>query len=116
MEFCRKCKVIKDHKSTNADPLIFEKGDTLGVGKEYSQNPNWPNWIECTSDKGQRGWVPKQYLKVSGKTGTALCDYTANELNVKVGDEITIYKFANGWAWAKSSKDEYGWVPIENIT
>jgi len=59
--------------------------------------------------------VPKQYLKIDGKTGIALKPYSANELSVKEGNEIIALKFENGWAWSKNSNCEYGWVPIRNI-
>ena len=49
---------------------------------------------------------PEQCLAISGDTGTLLCDYSAHELNVNVGDEITVYKAINGWAWSKNSRDE----------
>jgi len=109
-------KIIKNHKSSFPDPIIIKKGEKVSVGREYSEDPNWPNWIECESLEGKKGWVPKQCLSISSDTGTALCDYSANELNVKIGDEIIVYKLLNGWAWSQNSKGEYGWVPIKNIS
>jgi len=56
------------------------------------------------NQEGKKGWAPKQYLKISGDTGTALCDYSANELNVKAGDKITVYKLVNGWVPTRNIK------------
>lgn len=108
-------KVIKNHKSSFQDPIILKKGEKVIIGKGYSEDPDWPDWVECISQEGKKGWVPKQYLKISGDTGTALCDYSANELNIKAGDKIRVYKLVNGWAWSKNSIQEYGWVPTRNI-
>jgi len=108
-------KIIKEHFSSFSDPITLKKNDKVFVGREYSENPDWPNWIECEMKNGKKGWVPKQYLKLQGNSAISLCDYSANELNVKIGDEISIYKFENGWAWSTNSVGEFGWVPLKNI-
>jgi hypothetical protein len=108
-------KIIKDHKSSFPDPIILKKGEKVFVGQEYSEDPDWPGWIECKTKSGKKGWVPKQYLKISRDAATVLCDYNANELNVKAGEEVMVYEFVNGWAWSKKSTGEYGWIPVRNI-
>ena len=108
-------RIIKDHKSAFPDPIILKKGEKVFVGEEYSDDPDWPGWIECKTRIGKKGWVPKQYLKISGDAAIVLCDYNANELDVKVGDEVVVYEFINGWAWSKKSTGEHGWIPIRNI-
>ncbi|MGB9442593.1 MAG: SH3 domain-containing protein [Desulfobacterales bacterium] len=108
-------KLIKEHISSFPDPIALKKGDKVFVGREYSENPDWPNWIECKTQNGKKGWIPKQYLKLQGNSAIALCDYSANELNVKIGDEISIHKCENGWAWSANSVGEFGWVPLNNI-
>ena len=40
-------KLIKEHISSFPDPIALKKGDKVFVGREYSENPDWPNWIEC---------------------------------------------------------------------
>ena len=111
----KKYRVIKAYKSESKDPIILKKGENVIIGREYTEDPDWPGWIECTNKKGKKGWVPKQYLRISGCAGHALFGYSTNELNVKIGDEITVYEFVNGWAWSKNSMGEYGWIPIKNI-
>jgi hypothetical protein len=53
--------------------------------------------------------------KVFVGSAITLCDYSANELNVKIGDEISIHKYENGWAWSANSIGKFGWVPLNNI-
>ena len=111
----KRFQVIKDHQSSFPDPIILKKGDKVAVGREHLEEPDWPNWVECKSPDGKMGWAPKQYLTISDDTGIALRDYSGNELNVRVGEEIIVYKTLNGWAWARNSVGQYGWVPLRNI-
>lgn len=107
--------IIKEHISSFPDPITLKKGDIVLAGAEYSDNPDWPYWVECKTKHGKTGWVPRQYLKMHDNSATILCDYSANELNVQIGDEITIHKCENGWAWATEASGEFGWVPLSNI-
>lgn len=108
-------KVITDHSAPADEPLVLAKGDIVSVGREYREDPEWPDWIACTHPNGRTGWVPKQYLNISGTQGTARYDYSSVELNVKPGDVLVLHRFANGWAWAENATGNYGWVPIRNI-
>jgi uncharacterized protein YraI len=112
----RTYRVIKEHISTYPDPIVLKKGERIVVGMEYDKDPEWEGWIWCENINGKKGWAPKQYLKIAGNTGIVRCDYSANELTVKVGEEIIVYKTENGWAWSRNSIGELGWVPLKNIT
>jgi len=111
----KNCLIVQAHKSSFPDPIILKKGEKVSIGSEYLEDPDWPNWIECKNQRRKKGWVPKQYLKISGNTSIILRDYSAKELDVKIGDEITVYRFQNGWAWSKNSTGEFGWVPLKHI-
>jgi Variant SH3 domain len=108
-------KVITDHLSSASEPLVLAKGDIVRIGREFKEDPEWRDWIACTDQNGSTGWVPKQYLDISGNQGTALHDYSAAELNVTSGDVVIIHRMANGWAWSEKTTGERGWIPIRNI-
>lgn len=108
--------VIEAYTKSAADPITFSKNDALIVGNVYQDDPEWPCWIWCChSITGKAGWVPQQYLRIQGRQGIALCDYSANELTVQPGDTLHVYAQENGWAWAQSTSGEYGWVPLRHI-
>jgi hypothetical protein len=107
--------VIKAYRASSLNPIVLNQGDTVRVGKKYTEDPDWPGWIECESSSGVKGWVPEQYLAVSGVSGTALCDYSARELTVAPGDGIMVHNILNGWAWAQDANQAYGWVPLRNL-
>ncbi len=110
-----KYKVIKGRKSDYPNPIKIQKNEIVSVGEEYTENENWQNWIECTNKENITGWVPKQILKIEKDSAIVLEDYSANELNIKIDEEIEIIKILNGWAWSKNSDNEFGWIPLENI-
>jgi hypothetical protein len=110
-----KHKVIKDRKSDYPNPIELKKNEIVSVGEEYTDNENWSNWIKCTNQKNISGWVPKQILKMEQSTAIVLENYSANELNIKTDEEVEVIKILNGWGWSKNSRDELGWIPLENI-
>jgi hypothetical protein len=111
----RICGVIKKHRSSYPKPLALKAGDKVTTGKIFTENSQWQNWRWCSSQDGREGWIPEQYLNISGQVGTILCDYSGNELDVDLDEQISVYKIVNGWAWAKNSAGEFGWVPLQNI-
>ncbi len=106
------CKVIADYESAYPDEFSVGKGEILRIGKK--DNP-WPGWIWCTRSDGESRWLPNSYLEIYGVNGKALFDYSAVELTVRVGDELTVLKEVNGWFWCTNSQGENGWVPSESV-
>ena len=108
--------VRKEHKSNYPNPLILHKGDKVLLGKEYSNNPNWKNWVWCQKIGSENtGWVPKQIIQITNDTGIVLEDYSANELNVQKNEKVTALRELNGWIWCLNSHGKKGWVPKENL-
>jgi len=111
----KKYKIIKERTSDYPNPIELKKNETVIVGEEYFGNKDWVNWIKCTNHKNITGWVPKQILKIEKDTAVVLEDYSANELNINIDEEVEIIKTINGWAWSRKSKNEIGWIPLESI-
>jgi len=105
-------RVITDYDSAYPDPFFARKGDRLTIGKKDSP---WPGWLWCTTTGGESRWLPKSYLEIKGEIGTVLYDYSAVELTVRVGEQLTIIKEAEGWYWCTNSRDLTGWVPGECV-
>lgn len=115
MNAMRIVRVIKDHKGEFATPLITKTGETLEGQEKETQ---WDGWLWCKNSAGTQGWVPKAYLEPLPKEAgrfKILKDYTAKELNVKVGEELIILLEESGWAWVRTPLGDEGWVPLENL-
>lgn len=109
--------VTKQHTSNYPNPIKLCEGQYVIVGEKYNGNENWDNWIYCyTIDKRLEGWVPEQIVKIQDKQGLILEDYSAKELDIKVGEQLIKHKELNGWFWVERiSTLEEGWVPMENV-
>lgn len=106
---------IGKHRSEFPEPITFAKGARLVVGEKYEGPEGWDNWHFCSTADRQEGWVPAQIIEwIDAGNGRAVEDYTARELNINEGDELTVSKAMNGWVWCcRASDNQTGWVPLE---
>ena len=108
--------VIKKHTSNYPNPLCVIKGEKVKVGRRYTGNKDWANWIYCVKlDKSQEGWVPEQIIAISEHLGTLLEDYTAKELTINKGEKVIGAQELNGWIWCEGSSINSGWIPKSNL-
>lgn len=105
-------RVKKSYGGSSEDPLIVRKGDRLRFERRRSE---WPGWIWCTSDSGKTGWVPESWVKLEGQACIMTRDYSAFELTVSTGDELSATVIESGWAWVTNSLGESGWVPLNHL-
>jgi hypothetical protein len=78
--------VISSHEPQYPNPIEFRLGDFVRIGR---QDDAFPGWIWVTTNDGNQGWAPIQYLHIeeSGTKAFALRDYSARELNTRVDDD-----------------------------
>ena len=110
-----KYQVTTEYKSPYPNPLFFQKGDVVKIGKEFTDDPEWENWVWCESTNNIKAWAPKQYLDIRERKGTFKRDYNAMELSVSVGEELIIHEIVNGFGLAEKSNGRRGWVPMKNM-
>lgn len=112
----RKYIVVKSHLSEFPNPIRLKAGDTFAVGEMYEGPEGWANWYLCSTAGQEPGWVPKQVILLQADgSGRAAMDYTAQEMNVAVGETVEGGRRLNGWVWCSSpTADREGWVPEEN--
>jgi hypothetical protein len=108
-----KYRVIKDYESPYPHPLIFHKGEIVKIGEEFSDDPDWKDWVWCESANGVKAWAPKQFLEISKDEGTFTRDYNAMELSLTVGEVLKVDEIVNGFGMAEKVDGERGWAPIK---
>jgi hypothetical protein len=108
-------RVVADYQSPYPDSIIFRKGEKVQIGKEFTEDPDWKDWVRCESENGNKAWVPKQYLKMEAGSGVFLSDYDARELSVTVDEVINVYEIVNGFGMSEKQNGERGWVPLRNL-
>jgi hypothetical protein len=106
-------KVIKEYKTSHPDSILFEKGETVTVHKEFTDDPDWRNWLWCEGQCQNRAWVPEQYLSRTSGKATLLRDYDAKELSVSPGEILVVMEILNGFGLSRKSDGSRGWVPLK---
>lgn len=107
-------KAIGTWTTVYPDPIILNPGDTVRLGKEESDNPDWAGWI-WAENATHKGWIPVQIVeRLADGNGRVISAYSARELEVQPGDEVEEMERMNGWIWARRVRDGVeGWVPLE---
>ena len=104
--------VIKPHITNYPNPISFSAGDVLEVG---DKDKEYEGWIRVTTVCGNEGWAPEQYLDMQvGKT-IALENYSAKELNTRVGEIVEHICSLNQWHWVENATGDSGWVPAHSV-
>ena len=85
------------------------------VGQEFTDDPDWKDWVWCKGQNNNQAWVPKQYLEIEGNTGRFVTDYNALELSVAAGEMVKVYETINGFGMTEKQNGERGWVPLRNL-
>lgn len=106
--------VISEYASHYPNPIKFQVGDVVQIGDIDNE---FPGWVWVTTYDGNQGWAPIQFLQIDdkNKTGISLQNYSACELNTKIGDQLILLQELNGWAWVENDRNEHGWVPSNTI-
>lgn len=105
-------KAIKEHKSAYPNPITFQQGEQVQVGK---RDTLFLGWIWTTTNTGNSGWAPEQILEINGSRAVAKEDYNARELNTALGEVLAVYRELSEWYWASNAAGEYGWVPVTTV-
>ncbi len=113
----RRYIVTRAHTSEFAEPITLVRGAPLEVGERYVGPEGWDDWYFCETPGQEGGWVPAQVIDViEGSSARAREDYTARELDVRVGETLIGARTLNGWAWCeRAGTPEAGWVPLANL-
>lgn len=108
--------VTRSHESLYPDPIGFQKGESLTLGKLDTE---YPGWIWTMTSDGNAGWAPLQYIQVNqddSSKGQGRRPYTATELNTVAGQSLTVQLELNGWYLVVNASGSVGWVPKETVT
>ena len=102
-------KVVEVYRSEYPEPVCFETGDLVVVGPKDDEYPDWV-WVK-TSDN--EGWAPEQYLEIHPCQAIALQDYTARELDTRMGEPLKLHFEESQWGWCENARGETGWIPMK---
>jgi len=107
-----KVRVRLEYRSEYPDPLQVASRETVRVGREGDEFPGW-KW--CKAPDGREGWIPVELLSNEGPEATVLQDYSARELAVQPGEEVTVEDARHNWVLVRNARGERGWIPASHI-
>jgi len=100
---------VSSYTSSRTNPVRFERGDALLVGRK---DADYPGWIWVTTLSGAEGWAPEVYIAMSTDDhGVATATYSAEELDTKEGQRLRVLMELAGWLWVENERGKTGWVP-----
>lgn len=107
--------VVKEYKSQYTKPIRIFAGESVSVGKEYTENPEWKGWIWCENKRGEKGWVLERVLKIDYDSAIVIENYDATELSASEGEVVEGVRMEAGWVWCSKMSNETGWLPERNL-
>lgn len=108
----QKALVRLEHQVAYHNPIQVKAGERVEVGREDDE---YPGWLWCRAANGREGWMPVELLSRHGSVAVVLLDYSAKELAVRPGDEVTVEEVRRGWALVRNVQGEVGWIPKSHI-
>ena len=107
--------VVKSpHKSEYPNPISFNKGECLLLGRLDTE---FEGWIRTITNDGNEGWAPVDYIEINEckTTGIAKCEYNALELNTTINESLTVLAELCEWILVVNSQGNKGWVPLRSV-
>ena len=109
----QRARVLESHVSSPQSPVKFSVGDILGIGHRDRQ---WTSYVWVTDQGGHAGWVPDNYLQMTGEhEAVAIRDYDATELTIVRDEIVDVLEEAGGWTHCRNAHGIDGWVPSSKI-
>lgn len=93
------------------NPLTLVEGDLVDIIKSEPQNSEWFGWHFCKNSSGKEGWVSEDFIEINHPVAKAIKEYSARELDAKVGDVFEVLEESCGWLWCRNNVGHYGWLP-----
>jgi hypothetical protein len=96
-------RIITEYEAEYPDPIVVAAGETVQVGDEDKEFPGW-KW--CRASDEREGWVPVELISTQDKGARVLEDYSARELSVKPGEEVTIEEARHAWLLVRNAQGQ----------
>ncbi|MEZ5921913.1 MAG: hypothetical protein R3C60_11240 [Parvularculaceae bacterium] len=105
----RRAIVIEAHARPYSDPVSVRVGEI--VVPDLSMKTDVTGWIWCRGPDGREGWTPAAWIDQSLDPWRMLRDFNAIELDLAIGDELTLSFSESGFVWARTKDGREGWAP-----
>lgn len=107
-----KVTVTKAYTAQYSNPIRFDAGESVTVGRE---DDTFPGWYWCRDGRGREGWVPARLLDDTQGPTTGRRTYSAQELTVAGGEGGELIQRFGGWVEARLDDGRVGWLPETHV-
>ena len=107
----RSAIIVADYVAQYANPIDVAAGAVVRVERN---DPEFPGWWWCCASDGRSGWVPTPLLDptpVAGTLARLRQGYSARELSVQQGEQVSIVSEHAGWLLVRTAAGTTGWIP-----
>jgi uncharacterized protein YgiM (DUF1202 family) len=108
----RRGRITQEYRIQYANPIAVSAGDKVSVGREDDEFAGW-KW--CKASDGREGWIPVELLSDDNAETSVLSDYSARELEVYRGEEVTIEETRHEWLLVRNAHGKRGWIPASHL-
>jgi hypothetical protein len=98
-----------------AESLVIDPGDRVTVLP--GDSVTWPAYALVANARGERGWVPKRFLRQDGEQVVTTHHFDTVTLTPAAGDILRLIEsdLEGGWLWCSDSRNRVGWYPVTMV-
>jgi hypothetical protein len=105
---CRRVRVATPCTREQVQEIRVRAGDSLAVGHRNQQHPEF---VWSATEDGHHGWVPEDYLEMTGaRSAVARRDYDSTHLTVVVDEDLTVLEQVGDYLLCRTAAGVTGWV------
>lgn len=108
----RQARVVLPHRAPDRPAIQVQAGERVTLG---DRDTEWPQFVWTALASGLGGWAPSALFDAERGQASALQDYDTRELDVAVGDVVTLHQELAGWWWATNAGGDSGWIPARAL-
>jgi len=105
-------RVTQAHRAPDRPAIQVQAGDRVTLG---DRDTEWPQFVWTALASGLGGWVPSALFDAERGQASALQDYDTRELDVAVGEIVTLHEQMADWWWATNANGDSGWIPARAV-
>jgi hypothetical protein len=88
--------------------IRMRAGDSVAVGHRNQQHPAF---VWCATEDGHHGWVPEEYLEMTGqRSAVARRAYDSTHLTVSEDEELDVLEQVGDYLLCRTATGVRGWV------
>jgi hypothetical protein len=104
----RRVRVLTSCTREQVQEIRLRAGDSVAVGHRNQQHPSF---VWSAGEDGHHGWVPEDYLEMTGpRSAVARRDYDSTHLTVVADEQLDVLEQVDDYLLCRTAAGVEGWV------